>query len=194
MPWNVRSVFHCSCVLLCRHVKVEGLQVISKSRCKLFESCYCICYCFICLALFSSIFLWRLRAPSALMTFAFSINSPGVAASWLSVGSHHWSFRLCCPRSGRVWDLHPDGSRIPRSLDFGWVESFPGWSYDAGHHFTSSSWTACPICRNSRKMIPGWCESVEHKNVRWNIHIIFEGFPDLHVVFMSAFIGNMCVY
>lgn len=88
------------------------------------------------------------------------------------------------------------GIRIPTdqgSLDFGWVDSFSGWSSDAGHHFTSSSWTACPICRNSRQMIPGWCESVEHRNVRCTV-FIFEKNPELHVIFMSAFIGNMCVY
>lgn len=152
-------------MLLCRHVKVEGLQVISKSRCKLFDGCYCI-YCFICWVLFSMATYGAFSSHDFRLFHQLSRCCCFLTFLWISslklqtLPSAFWT-------AGWVWEPHPDGFPDPLTLA-GWI-LFPVGVMTKGHHFTSSSWTACPICRNSRQMIPGWCESVEHRNVRCNV-------------------------
>lgn len=113
-------------MLLYRHVKVEGLQVISKSRCKLFDGCYCI----LLFHLFGSLFiyfLWRLRAPSALMTFAnpSTLINPHQPSRCCCFLTFRWisSLKLQTLLSAFWTGLGSASRRISGSLDF-WLGGF----------------------------------------------------------------------
>ena len=147
---------------------------------------------FVWFYIFSSIFygdLWRLQLS---WLSPFPSTSPGVAASWLSFGSHHWSFRLCCPRSGRNF-LGSASRRIKDPL------TLAGWIL-----FWFEIWRRTPLHIVFLDSLPhlqkqqaddSWAVRVSGaQKCQMEYCLIFEGFPDLHVIFMSAFSGNMCVY
>ena len=149
--------------------------------------------CFICLVLYIFIhFLWRLMAPSALMTFAFSINFSRCCCFltflWIS------SLKLQTLLSAFWTGLGSASRRISGSLDFGWVDSFPGWSYDERTPLHIVFLDSLPHLQK-QQADDSWVARVSGaQKCQMEYCLIFEGFPDLHVIFMSAFIGNMCVY